>query len=253
MMRAAFYAEDLALIHHLGCKGYSMGAAPWLLKASRGAGNRRGTLLDLGCGSGWWAREASRAGHEVIGVDISQAMIRLAKRIAPRAQFYCLPLAKFRIPKCEIVTAVGEVFNYLDTSSPRRPDLRSLFCRIGRALRPGGMLIFDMILTEGEPMNYRTWQSSRDWATLVEVHENRRNNTLVREITSFRKRGRAWRRREETHLLWLPARSQVRKWLLEAGFSVRSVKSYGTFRLPIRRWAFIAKARPSPATGKIIR
>ena len=204
-------------------------------------GIRTGTLVDLGCGSGLWARETLNAGLEVTGVDISPAMIRLAKRIAPRARFHCAPAGKFDFPPCVAVTAIGEVLNYLHGRGSCPPDLGGLFCRVADALRPGGLLMFDMILREGKPMNYRNWQQGKDWATLVEVSEHRGKQILTRRITSFRKMGTHYHRGEETHRLWLPSRLEVGLLLNRAGFSHRSSRGYGSFRLPPRRWTFVAR------------
>src|SRR5712692_8906258 len=108
-MGSTFYSQDVAYIHHVGYRGHPLSAAPWLLRTLRRAGLRGGTLVDLGCGSGLWAREAAREGFKVIGIDISPAMVRLAKSIAPGASFHCMPLDQFQFPRCDVVTALGEV------------------------------------------------------------------------------------------------------------------------------------------------
>jgi SAM-dependent methyltransferase len=197
--------------------------------------------VDLGCGSGLWAHEAVEAGFYVIGVDISPEMIRLAKRIAPRARFRCAAVGEFEFPPCVAVTAIGEAFNYVHGRGSRSPDLESVFRRIAAALQPGGVLMFDMILCEGKPMNYRSWQQGKDWATLVEVSEDRGKQILTRRIISFRKRGIGYRRGEETHRLWVPSRAEVGRLLQRAGFVCESSRSYGSFHLPARRWAFLAR------------
>jgi SAM-dependent methyltransferase len=197
--------------------------------------------VDLGCGSGLWAREAVKAGFEVIGVDISPAMIRLAKRIAPRARFQCAAAGEFDFPPCVAVTAIGEAFNYMHGRGSRPPDLGGLFRWIAEALQSGGLLMFDMILREGKPMNYGSWQQGKDWATLVEVSEDRGKQTLTRRVTSFRKRGAGYHRGEETHRLWVPSQAEVGRLLKRAGFGYQARRSYGSFPLPVRRWAFVAR------------
>ncbi len=241
-MRApTIYQADLAYVHHAGFSALVRQAAPALRRLLRRAGLKCGTLIDLGCGSGIWARQAQRAGFDVIGVDCSSAMVRLAKRVAPGARFFCASLHHFRFPPCDVVTALGEGFNYLPPGRGRAPGLRRLFGRIAKALRPGGMLIFDLIVSDGSPMNYRTWRSGKDWAVLVEVSEPRRRRLLVRKITTFRKVRAGYRRSEEVHAVRLFERAEVARALRQAGFSFRVARGYGRRRLPPRRLAFIAR------------
>ncbi|MBM3774653.1 MAG: methyltransferase domain-containing protein [Acidobacteria bacterium] len=65
------YGDDLAYIHDAGFSRFAIEAAPELLKLLRRGGVRGGLVVDLGCGSGRWARALSRAGYRVLGVDQS--------------------------------------------------------------------------------------------------------------------------------------------------------------------------------------
>ena len=47
----------------------------------------QGKIIDLGCGSGWDSRWFSQNGYEVTGIDISPAMIGLARAANPKATF----------------------------------------------------------------------------------------------------------------------------------------------------------------------
>src|SRR5262245_66492478 len=76
------------------------------------AGFSRGTVVDLGCGSGILAEHLSRDGYNVIGVDISESMITIARQRAPQAQFFVESFTAAEIPPCVAVTAIGEIFNY---------------------------------------------------------------------------------------------------------------------------------------------
>ena len=113
-----------------------------------------------------------------------------------------------------------------------------MFGRAYAALRPGGLFVFDVIVS-GRPMSYRTWQAGADWAVLVRVEE--RSNRLVRHIITFREvRGR-FRRGQEEHVLVVRTRASVLTELRRAGFVVRTSRHYGRFELPFRRLAFIAR------------
>jgi 2-polyprenyl-3-methyl-5-hydroxy-6-metoxy-1,4-benzoquinol methylase len=54
-------------------------------------------IVDLGCGSGILARELSKKGFKVLGVDISEQMLNIAKRKAPKASFIHSSLFDFSI------------------------------------------------------------------------------------------------------------------------------------------------------------
>jgi len=221
------YKDDLAYIHDVGFGAFARSAAPGLLEILRQAGIPSGLVVDLGCGSGLWARELVRAGYDVVGIDISAAMIDIARRRAPRAEFRVGSLLKEKLPRCAAVTSIGECLNYLFDKSNNADRLRRLFRRVYAALRPGGLLIFD-IAEPGRGKGPRQKHvEGRDWAVLVEVDEDAGANRLTRRITSFRKVGARYTRDEEVHRLQLYKRSEIAKELRDAGFRVRALTAYG--------------------------
>ncbi len=241
MDRQSLYQNDLAYIHHVGFGRFSLQAAPELLQILRRRGIEGGTLVDLGCGNGLWAGAAGRAGFTVIGVDRSPAMIRLARGVAPSARFHCASLHDFELPPCEAVTAIGEGLNYLWPDESGVRPLARLFRRVARVLRPGGLFIGDVMLSEGKPINHRDWRSGKDWVVLTEVVEQPAQRLLVRRIITFRKIGAKWRRGEEIHRIRLFGRAEIQQALLDAGFSVRLARRYGAMTLLRRRMSFVAR------------
>src|SRR5215469_14060460 len=116
----AGYTEDLAYIHDTGYGDFARTAAPALLESLRARGITSGLVVDLGCGSGIWAQALVAAGYDVLGIDISPAMIRLARRKAPGAKFRTASLLSAELPPCAAVTAIGECVNYaFDPSNSR--------------------------------------------------------------------------------------------------------------------------------------
>lgn len=239
------YREDLAFIHHVGFERESTAAAaPYLLGMLRRAGICGGLVIDLGCGGGSWLRELGRAGFEALGVDSSPAMVELARREAPAAEVVCTSLFELSIPRCVAVTCLGEGLCYLPaTGRGRRPSLSSLFARVAQALSPGGLFLFDVVVTGRHPMAYRSWRAGEDWAVLVEVGEDTERRLLTRDITTFRRqRGRrGYRRDHEQHLQRVYSREEIEAALLAAGFAVRARRGWGRNRLPARRLAFRAQ------------
>lgn len=221
------YRDDLAYIHDVGFGDFARNSAPGLLEILRQAGITTGLVVDLGCGSGLWARELAGAGYDVLGIDISAAMIDIARKRVPRAEFQVGSLLKAKLPKCDAVTSLGECFNYLFDKNNSVSELRRLFRRVYGALKPGGLLIFD-IAKPGRGIGPRQkHKQGADWAVLIEVDEDTRTNQLTRRITSFRKVGEIYARDEEVHRLQLYRRSEVAKELRDVGFRVRTVRAYG--------------------------
>jgi len=239
-MRA--YQTDLAHIHHTGFTGFASNAAPGLLNLLRQHRIRSGLVVDVGCGSGVWAGQLTKSGYDVLGIDISPAMIRLARRNAPRAQFRTGSLFAAELPRCDAVTAIGECVNYAFDTRSGLKGLAAFFRRVHAALRPGGILIFDVVepgLVPGGPQ--RKFSEGPDWVILLEVSEDAAHGLLTRRIVSFRRAGKAYRRSEETHRLHLYRQHELLDALRRAGFEARVLKGYGRFRFTPAHAAFVAR------------
>jgi SAM-dependent methyltransferase len=240
------YKEDLAYIHDVGYGEFARNAAPALVRMLRLNGIHRGLVVDLGCGSGILARELLGAGYDVLGMDISPAMIRLARKTAPAARFVRASLLEAELPQCSAVTSIGECLNYCFDPANSQTAVHRLFGRIFKALLPGGMFIFD-IAEPGGPAHRRGHWEGDDWAVLMEAREDTKRRILTREITTFRKIGRTYRRDRETHRLRLFHAAALADKLARLGFAVRFDKGYGRARLPEAHTALIAcKPRNGP-------
>jgi len=228
------YREDLAYIHDAGFRDYALNAAPGLLQILRKNGVTDGLVVDLGCGSGRWAAELNRAGYRVLGIDQSAAMIRLACKSAPDSKFKIASLLRAALPACRAITSIGECLNYCFDQKNSREELLGLFGRAHRALRPGGVLVFDIAEPARIPrrMPQTKWIEGRDWSLFVSTSGDRDKNTLQREIVCFRKRGRHYRRSQETHNLRLYRASDLIQDLARCGFAARRIAGYGDFRFP---------------------
>ena len=239
----AGYTEDLAYIHDVGFGGFARSAAPGLLAILKQTGIVRGLVIDLGCGSGIWAQELGAAGYEVLGIDLSVAMIRLARERVPQSEFRTESFLTTQLPPCVAVTAIGECFNYLFDGRNTRQALRRLFHRIEQALRPGGVLVFDVAGPgrAGDAAARRKHLEGDDWAILFEAEEDRPRRCLTRRITTFRKVGELYRRDQEVHRLRLFTRSELARQLRRIGFRVRIVPGYGQAPFVPGHFGFVAR------------
>ena len=100
-------------------------------------------ILDLACGTGILAISLARQGHIVRGIDISPAMVALAKSKSveiPNVSFEVQDMTKFVVPsKFDLITCTFDSLNYvLD-----RDGIRAMFNRVARSLTKSGLFVFD--------------------------------------------------------------------------------------------------------------
>jgi SAM-dependent methyltransferase len=137
---------------------------------------RRGLVLDLGCGSGLDLAELTARGLTAIGLDISGAMLRIARSVAPtsagyllRADMRSLPLADGSV---DGVWADGSVHHL-----PKESLLHALH-EVGRVLRPGGLFgmsaergSFEGFVERQEGVTGRRWYSHYEGGELRSMVE----------------------------------------------------------------------------------
>lgn len=241
----AFYGEDLAYIHDVGHGDFAKRAAPALLAELRRARIHKGLVVDLGSGSGQWAEALGRAGYDVLGVDLSPALVARARRRAPRARFRVGSLLTAVLPPCVAVTSIGECLGYAAAASRRR-SLAALFARVHGALAPGGLFVFDLLEPRRRPAVALRHRVGSDWAVLVCVEEDPRRRRLVRHIVGLRRLGGHCRRVEEVHRVRLVTRQEVVAELRRVGFRVRVVRGYGALRFRPGHVGFLARKPGGP-------
>jgi SAM-dependent methyltransferase len=163
------YLSDLAYIHDVGHGAIARDAATRLIEELSGLGFG-GTVIAVGCGSGILAQAMTEAGYDVIGVDVSEAMVAVARTRAPSAEFRLESFVATVLPECLAVTAVGEVLCYAFDPANDGHERSGWFRRVYDAIRPGGVFLFDIAGPERAPPrgSQRTWAIERDWAVLVE-------------------------------------------------------------------------------------
>jgi SAM-dependent methyltransferase len=237
------YGEDLAYIHDVGFGHFATNATPGLLEILRQTGKHGGLVVDLGCGSGIWARALCDAGYDVLGVDQSPAMIAIARKRVPEGEFRRESFLSAKLPRCVAVTAIGEILSYLFDPGNTGRNFRGLFQRVFEALLPGGVFVFD-VAGPGRVVGrgiQRKYLEGDDWVTLVASEEDRPRMLLTRRITSFRKVGDLYRREEEVHRLRLFRRSETAKQLRSCGFRVRALRGYGSMGFPPGLFGFLGR------------
>ncbi len=238
------YQRDLAYVHDVGFGDFAGQVGGYVLELLESSEIRDGTVVDLGCGSGIWARTLVEAGYSVRGVDISAEMIRMARRRVPEGDFEVGSFRDCDLGPCRAVTAMGEPLAYLFDPGNTKRALFSVFRKVYRALVPGGLFVFDLREPGTAPEgSYELFREGEDWAILCRVEEDGRGR-LTRHLTTFRRSGKTYRRETEVHRLRLYRASEIVAELRRIGFKARVVRAFGDLKLAGSHAGFVAR-RPS--------
>ncbi len=233
------YGEDLAFVHDAGFTQLAEAAARMVLDEVRPPG----LAVDLGCGSGTLLRQLIDAGFSGYGVDLSPAMIELARHQVPEASLHVADALQAPLPPCDVVTAAGEVFNYASIDRPLA-DLGQTFAHIHAALRPGGVLLFD-VATPGRAADgpIKAQRSGPGWR--VEATATEHDGVLTRTIDTWRTTG-VERHSREVHRLRLLDPEWILQALAHAGFEAQWLAGYDDYGFQNGWDGFLARhATPS--------
>ncbi len=189
-------------------------------------------VLELGCGSGLLTRELVDAGHDVIATDASDAMLELAREvIGDAAEVRRLTLPDDPLPEADAIVAVGHPINYL-------ADLRAFdraVIAIAQALRPGGVIAFDVCDLEWGRARKDAAPFARaepGWAIITEFSMPSPDR-FIRDITTFLpNQDGSWRRDSEHHENVLVDVAHIPPLLSEQGIDARIDASFGAETLP---------------------
>jgi SAM-dependent methyltransferase len=214
-------------VHHLGYGFHADACAPGILTLLEPVRERRGQVLELGCGSGALTRHLVEAGHRVVATDASPAMLELARETAPGAEAICLlTVPDDPLPTCDAVVSVGHVLSYL----PDEAAVEAALVAAANSLSPGGVFALDLLdLRYGDDFgpNDTRARLGDDWAVISRLSRPERNR-YVREITTFvRNDDGSWRRDDEMHENVLMDTARIPALLATHGLDVRVAESFG--------------------------
>ena len=247
-MTQPFYDTELAAVHEADFSDVARSAAGVLLRRLAAAGHDSGTIVDLGCGGGALAAVLVDAGYDVLGIDLSEAMVELARANVPGARFVRGSVWDADLPPAVAVTAIGEVINYAADARASIDRLAALIDRVETALAPGGVFLFDIATPgRGGPDGSRTgFTDTAAYTMHVEAHETTADDgtaTLERRMVLFTRDGDVYRRSDEVHRLRLYRAATVTDLLDAAGFETTLLAAYGDRTAP-SGWIAVAATAP---------
>lgn len=184
------------------------------------------SVADIACGTASLGIELFRLGYNVVGADISEAMIdegrrkveRLCGKSGPRLM--ARDMRALRLKCADAAVCSLDALNHLDGFE----DLRLAFMSVRSCLNPGGVFIFDMntpykhrrVLGDGtffydRPGVCCVWRNEYLGGEFFEVRER---------LDFFAESGGTYRRESETVVEKAYRRGTVRRLLTACGFGM---------------------------------
>ncbi|KAK5164587.1 uncharacterized protein LTR77_009793 [Saxophila tyrrhenica] len=126
-------------------------AVQWVIDQLREMNSAK--CLDIGCGTGRpTCEELANAGHDVLGIDISGAMVADASKKIPNAKFEKLDMAEYN-PALESFDAITVFFSMI--ASVTQDQIRENIRRIYHWLKPGGVFVFATVPVAGNNLEIK--------------------------------------------------------------------------------------------------
>ncbi len=194
-------------------------------------------VLDLACGTGTATLMMAGTGFDMIGLDLSEEMLAVAraKAEAKRVEIEWQQGDMRRFELDESVDAVVCLFdsiNYLTEES----ELLDCFACVRKALRPGGMFLFDMNTIYALSINWGNGTKVRQDGEVHSIWRSRYqpcDRTAVMELTVFQPDGNGgYRKRREVHVERGYEPDEIESLLSQAGLSDIKFYRHGTFDPP---------------------
>lgn len=127
----------------------------------------KGTILDLGCGTGTLTRLLAQKGYDMIGIDLSEEMLQIAcEKDTAQSMYLCQDMRAF-----ELFSTVGAVVCVCDSINYllEEKDIVRTFSLVNNYLFPNGVFLFD----------FNTVHKYRDVIGDTTIAENREECSFI--------------------------------------------------------------------------
>jgi SAM-dependent methyltransferase len=135
-----------------------------------------GLVLDMGCGYGVYSRYLSDK-FKVIGVDISEKQIELAKQNAPKAEFICEDMTKIYFPD-EFFDGILAFYSIIHVPREEHYNLLSSFFRM---LKMNGVVLLVFGITD-DPESHEDNFFSRGVKMYWSGFDEKTNLNMLKQI-----------------------------------------------------------------------
>ena len=192
----------------------------YLLKLFEKHDKRPTLLLDIACGTGGFSNEFAKRGIEVIGTDMSEEMLAVARQNSATAGTDVLFLCQ-KAEELDLYGTVDAAVSCLDAVNYLPPeDMSDFFELLHLFIEQGGLFIFDINTTERLRAldGYTSVDEDEDKLCLWRADFDEEENALFYGMDIFTRRGRLWQRSFEEHIEYAHSPEKLKTQLEEAGF-----------------------------------
>ena len=180
--------------------------------------------VDIGCGNGYFTRALTRAGYNMLGVDVSAQMLSRAQELSlkegMRLEFLLGDITKLKLnAKVDFAIAVNDCINYVE-----KDKLKTAFSHVKGCLKKGGVFIFDISTPYKLKKIIGNNLFAEDREDITYLWFNTLNEESVTfDLTLFEKqKDGKYLRFDERHVQYIYEEDEIISALCEAGVEVKS-------------------------------
>ena len=204
------------------------------------------TILDLACGEGAFAVAMAKRGFQVTGVDRSPQMLGFARERAEREnteiEFLLQDMRSLPFEeRFDLATCWFDSLNYI----LKLEDIQKTFAGVYRALKKGGLFIFDLntiyglaVIWQREPCYVQ--QNSPEMFEIQFPSYDFEKRIATTRISGFAKEGDRWIRMDEEHKERGYTLEEIRQCSQEVGF--QELACWGSLEV---------MSEPRPHSGRV--
>jgi SAM-dependent methyltransferase len=151
-------------------------------------------ILDLCCGCGHFSAGLAEIGYRVVGVDISNEMLRFARMNAPSASFLNQDARNVNITNDATICTFNSIANF------KSHELAGVFSKIAKNLPTAGLFIFDTYTKEAYANRWNGQYSVEIDDAVVTVRPHYRSkNSFAKNLITIHHQGGLVRLRLTMH------------------------------------------------------
>jgi 2-polyprenyl-3-methyl-5-hydroxy-6-metoxy-1,4-benzoquinol methylase len=195
-------------------------------------------ILDLGCGTGNVSQRLAKKGYSMIGIDISEEMLMIAKAKAQKEGLDILYLMQ-DMREFELYGTVNCIISLFDSLNyiTEEEDLLQVFSLVNNYLHPGGLFLFDLN-TEYKfrhVLGQNVFAESREDAAYIWENyydEEEGINEFYMNFFIQEKNGQRYERKEEWHYEKAYSIETIKKLIEKSGMELVNIYDAFTFEPP---------------------